>query len=236
MQFYQGTVKKFKISFFDKCLNLPYLTSLTVFLGFTNTYSDDPLLKNQILLLIKIYVYNFRKHEKHLLNDLIIYVTEVKNIERTKFVSLTYPRGRGGTFMLLNICYVLLLLNWFICNFFWFELIKNERNITKKRRKSSGAIVLILRLLQACIEGCSYQHNYMVVWFVNSLFFLVTEIRRLKRKKAISIWITSIVSPLRGNLDLSTHDLWKPVLIRAELSLQMNSSVWPISNLSESTH
>ena len=150
MQFYQGTVKKFKISFFDKCLNLPYLTSLTVFLGFTNTYSDDPLLKNQILLLIKIYVYNFRKHE-------------VKNIERTKFVSLTYPRGRGGTFMLLNICYVLLLLNWFICNFFWFELIKNERNITKKRRKSSGAIVLILRLLQACIEGCSYQHNYMVV-------------------------------------------------------------------------
>ena len=122
MQFYQGTVKKFKISFFDKCLNLPYLTSLTVFLGFTNTYSDDPLLKNQILLLIKIYVYNFRKHEKHLLNDLIIYVTEVKNIERTKFVSLTYPRGRGGTFMLLNICYVLLLLNWFICNFFWFEL------------------------------------------------------------------------------------------------------------------
>ena len=140
MQFYQGTVKKFKISFFDKCLNLPYLTSLTVFLGFTNTYSDDPLLKNQILLLIKIYVYNFRKHEKHLLNDLIIYVTEVKNIERTKFVSLTYPRGRGGTFMLLNICYVLLLLNWFICNFFWFELIKNERNITKKEENQVGQL------------------------------------------------------------------------------------------------
>ena len=140
MQFYQGTVKKFKISFFDKCLNLPHLTSLTVFLGFTNTYSDDPLLKNQILLLIKIYVYNFRKHEKHLLNDLIIYVTEVKNIERTKFVSLTYPRGRGGTFMLLNICYVLLLLNWFICNFFWFELIKNERNITKKEENQVGQL------------------------------------------------------------------------------------------------
>ena len=140
MQFYQGTVKKFKISFFGKCLNLPHLTPLTVFLGFTNTYSDDPLLKNQILLLIKIYVYNFRNYEKHLLNDLVICVTEVKNIERTKFVSLTYPRGRDGTFMLLNICYVLLLLTWFICNFFWFELIKNERNITKKEENQVGQL------------------------------------------------------------------------------------------------
>ena len=48
-------------SFFDKkCLNLPYLSPQTAFLGFTNTYCNDILLKNHILLLFKIYVYNSR--------------------------------------------------------------------------------------------------------------------------------------------------------------------------------
>ena len=70
------------ISFFDKCLNLPYLTPQTAFLGFTDTYCNDILLKNRILLLFKIYGYNSRKHEKISLNNLISNVTKVKNIEK----------------------------------------------------------------------------------------------------------------------------------------------------------
>ena len=69
------------ISIFDKSLNLPFLSPQTASLGFTNTYCNDILLKNHILLLFKIYVYNSRKHEKISLNNLRN-VTKVKNIER----------------------------------------------------------------------------------------------------------------------------------------------------------
>ena len=69
------------ISFFDKSLNLPFLSPQTASLGFTNAYCNDILLKNHILLLFKIYVYNSRKHEKISLNNLRN-VTKVKNIER----------------------------------------------------------------------------------------------------------------------------------------------------------
>ena len=61
---------------------MPYLSPQTAFLGFTNTYCNDILLKNQILLLFKVYVYNSRKHEKISLNNLIRNVTKVKNIEK----------------------------------------------------------------------------------------------------------------------------------------------------------
>ena len=70
------------ISFFDKSLNLPYLLPQTAFLGFTNTYCNDILIKNHILLLFKIYVYNSRKHEKISPNNLIRDVAKVKNIEK----------------------------------------------------------------------------------------------------------------------------------------------------------
>ena len=49
---------------------------------FTITYCNDILPKNRILLLFKIYVYNSRKHEKVLLNNLIRNVMKVKNIEK----------------------------------------------------------------------------------------------------------------------------------------------------------
>ena len=52
------------ISFFDKCWNLLWLTSQTAFLGFTNTYCNDILLKKHIILVFKTYVYNSRKPEK----------------------------------------------------------------------------------------------------------------------------------------------------------------------------
>ena len=68
------------ISFFDKSLNLPFLSPQTASLGFSNTYCNDILLKNHILLLFKIYVYNSKKHEKISLNNLIRNVTKVKNI------------------------------------------------------------------------------------------------------------------------------------------------------------
>ena len=73
---------KILISFFDKCLNFSYLTPQTAFLEFPNTYCNDVLLKNHILLLFKIYVYNSRKHEKNSLNNLIRNVTKVKNIQK----------------------------------------------------------------------------------------------------------------------------------------------------------
>ena len=69
-------------SFLDKSLNLPLLSPQTVFLGFTNTYCNSSLLKNHILLLFKIYVYNSRKHEKISLKNLIKNLTKVKNIEK----------------------------------------------------------------------------------------------------------------------------------------------------------
>ena len=73
---------KILISFFDKSLKLPFLSPHTAFLGFTNTYCDSSLLKNHILLLFKIYVYNSRKHEKISLKTLIRNLTKVKNIEK----------------------------------------------------------------------------------------------------------------------------------------------------------
>ena len=75
-------LRKSLISFFDKSLNLPFLSPQTASLGFTNTYCNDILLKNHILLLFKIYVCSSRKHEKISLNNLIRNVTKVKNIER----------------------------------------------------------------------------------------------------------------------------------------------------------
>ena len=44
--------------------------------------TKDLLLKNHILLLFKIYVYNSKKHEKISLSNLIRNVTKVKNIEK----------------------------------------------------------------------------------------------------------------------------------------------------------
>ena len=70
------------ISFFDKFLNLPFLSPQTAFLGFTNTYYNDTLLKYHILLLFKIYVYYSRKHEKNSLKNLIRNVKKAKNIEK----------------------------------------------------------------------------------------------------------------------------------------------------------
>ena len=61
---------------------MSYLTPQAEFLGVTNTYCNDILLKNNILLLFKIYVYNSIKHEKISLNNLSRNVTKVKNIEK----------------------------------------------------------------------------------------------------------------------------------------------------------
>ena len=48
------------ISFFDKSLNLPFLSPQTAFVGFTITYCNDILPKNRILLLLKICI-QFKK-------------------------------------------------------------------------------------------------------------------------------------------------------------------------------
>ena len=70
------------VSFFDKCLNLPYLSPQNAFLGFTKTYCNDILLKNHILLLFKILCIQFKKTWKSSLKNLIRNVTKVKNIEK----------------------------------------------------------------------------------------------------------------------------------------------------------
>ena len=51
-------------------------------LRFTNTYCNNILLKNHVLLLFKIYVYNSRKHEKASLNGLVRNAVKFKNIEK----------------------------------------------------------------------------------------------------------------------------------------------------------
>ena len=122
---------------------MPFLSPQTAFLGFTITYCNDILPKNRILLLFKIYVYNSRKHEKVLLNNLIRNVTKVKNIEneiagnneikvmlcdkkwkkienKLNPVSLIYPRGGGETFLLRKICCFLLLLFYLSFSLFYF--------------------------------------------------------------------------------------------------------------------
>ena len=55
-------LRKSLIYIFDTCLNLPYLSPLAAFFGFTNICCNDILLKNHILRLFKIYVYNFEKY------------------------------------------------------------------------------------------------------------------------------------------------------------------------------
>ena len=106
------------ICFFDKCLNLPNLPF--VFLGFTNTYCNDILLKNHILLLLKIYVCNSIKHEKISLNNLI-------NLSK-RCVCVCVCVCVCGTFLLWNSCCFLLLLIYlfflcfcmcFCCKFLW---------------------------------------------------------------------------------------------------------------------
>ena len=132
------------ISFFDKSLNLPYLLPQTAFLGFTNTYCNDILIKNHILLLFKIYVYNSRKHEKISLNNLTKNVTKVINIEKeiagnnekkvilynkkgektenklNEKTSLIYPKGEGWNIFGENICCFLLLLFYLSLLLFYF--------------------------------------------------------------------------------------------------------------------
>ena len=89
------------------------------------------------------YVYNSRKHEKVLLNNLIRNVTKVENIEKEiagkneikvmlcdkkwkkienklNPVSLIFPRGGGETFLLRKICCFLLLLFYLSFSLFYF--------------------------------------------------------------------------------------------------------------------
>ena len=52
------------------------------FFGFFNTYSNNLILENHIILLIEIYLYNSRKQEKVTLRKLIRIIIKVKNIEK----------------------------------------------------------------------------------------------------------------------------------------------------------
>ena len=126
------------ISYFDKSLNLPFLSPQIAFLGFTDTYCNDILLKNHILLLFKIYVYNSRNNKKISLKNLIRNVTKVKSIEkeiaakneknlccitksgkklktgkRKMSVSLIIHVVGGGIFLLRNICCYFVFLSLF---------------------------------------------------------------------------------------------------------------------------
>ena len=104
------------------------------------------LLKNYILLLFKIYVYNSRKHEKSSLNNLIRNVKKIKNIEkeiagnnekklycitkveknvkqvkREKLVSLIYLRGGGWEIFVVKylLFSVITYLSISFCCFFY---------------------------------------------------------------------------------------------------------------------
>ena len=61
--------------FFNDCFHLPQLLPQTAFFGFFNTYSNNLILENHILLLFKIYLYNSRKQEKVTLGFKVTKVT-----------------------------------------------------------------------------------------------------------------------------------------------------------------
>ena len=61
--------------FFNDCFHFPQLLPQTAFFGFFNTYSNNLILENHILLLFKIYLYNSRKQEKVTLGYKVTKVT-----------------------------------------------------------------------------------------------------------------------------------------------------------------
>ena len=68
--------------FFNDCFHLSQLLTQTTFFGSFNTYSNNLILENDILLVFKIYLYNSRKQEKVTLRKLIRIITKVKDIEK----------------------------------------------------------------------------------------------------------------------------------------------------------
>ena len=54
----------------------------TAFFEFFNTYSNNLILENYILLLFKIYLRNSRKQEKVTLGKLVRIIIKVKDIEK----------------------------------------------------------------------------------------------------------------------------------------------------------
>ena len=63
--------------FFNDCFYVPQLLPQTAFFGFFNTYSNNLILENHILLIFKIYLYNSRKQEKVTLRKLIRIIVNI---------------------------------------------------------------------------------------------------------------------------------------------------------------
>ena len=68
--------------FFNDCFHLPQLLPQTAFFGFFNTYSNNLILENHILLPFKIYLYNSREQGEVTLKKLIRIIANVKDIEK----------------------------------------------------------------------------------------------------------------------------------------------------------
>ena len=68
--------------FFNDCFHLPQVLPQTVFFGFFNTYSNNLILENHILLPFKIYLYNSREQGEVTLKKLIRIIANVKDIEK----------------------------------------------------------------------------------------------------------------------------------------------------------
>ena len=92
--------------FFNDCFHLPHFLPKTAFFGFFNTYSNNLILVNHILLLFLKFI----KQQTFALRKLIRIITKVKDIEKesagngnTKLCSTTKNSN------ILKICYFMLV-------------------------------------------------------------------------------------------------------------------------------
>ena len=67
--------------FFEKSFALFDLTTQAAFVGFLNANSKLLLIQNHLLLIFKIYIYNYIRSESWILKSSIREIKKVKNIE-----------------------------------------------------------------------------------------------------------------------------------------------------------
>ena len=80
MQYYERIIEQTRFIF--QCFHLLQLLPQIVFFGFFNTYSNNLIPENHILLLFEIYLRNSRKQEKAKLRKIIRIDAKVKDIEK----------------------------------------------------------------------------------------------------------------------------------------------------------
>ena len=88
------------VLFFESEFSLFDLTPQAIFLGFLNVDSEPLLIQNHLLLIFKIYIYNYKGSESLKIKSLILEITKVKNIEEKISLNneknMLYTRENGN--------------------------------------------------------------------------------------------------------------------------------------------